>query len=104
MNADARAVFEACKTTTLTFDCYGTLIDWHSGACRSLRDLYGYARHDATDDALVVSFWMPKRESFEKTSFRMPKCFSALRNPWQRVCGFDRTQPWKPRLPIHCRP
>lgn len=56
MSVDARAVCEACKTTTLTFDCYGTLIDWHSGACRSLRDLYGYARHDAADDTLVDLF------------------------------------------------
>ena len=31
------------KPTTLTFDCYGTLIDWESGACRALRDIYGFS-------------------------------------------------------------
>jgi hypothetical protein len=40
MSNDARTVFEAYKTTTLTFDCYSTLIDWESGACRALRDTY----------------------------------------------------------------
>jgi FMN phosphatase YigB (HAD superfamily) len=32
MSNDVRTVFDAYKTTTLTFDCYGTLIDWESGA------------------------------------------------------------------------
>jgi 2-haloacid dehalogenase len=56
MSNDARTVFEAHKTTTLTFDCYGTLIDWESGACRALRDIYGYSRSEVTDDALVDLF------------------------------------------------
>jgi hypothetical protein len=47
---------EASKTTTLTFDCYGTLIDWESGACRALRNIYGYSRSDVTDDALIDLF------------------------------------------------
>jgi 2-haloacid dehalogenase len=56
MSNDARTVFEACKTTTLTFDCYGTLVDWESGACRALRDIYGYARSEVTDEALIALF------------------------------------------------
>src|SRR3954469_2612166 len=56
MSKDARPVFEACKATTLTFDCYGTLIDWESGACRALRDVYGYSRSGVTDDALIDLF------------------------------------------------
>src|ERR1700754_1809285 len=56
MSDDARTVFEAYKTTTLTFDCYGTLIDWESGACRALRDIYGYSRSEVTDDALIDLF------------------------------------------------
>jgi 2-haloacid dehalogenase len=56
MNKDARTVFEAYKTTTLTFDCYGTLIDWESGACRALRDIYRYSRSEVTDDALIDLF------------------------------------------------
>jgi 2-haloacid dehalogenase len=56
MSRHAWTVFEAQKTTTLTFDCYGTLIDWESGACRALRDIYGYERSEVTDDALIDLF------------------------------------------------
>ncbi len=56
MSSDARTVFEAHKTTTLTFDCYGTLIDWESGACRALRNIYGYSRSEVTDDVLIDLF------------------------------------------------
>jgi 2-haloacid dehalogenase len=56
MSDQVRRVFESCKTTTLTFDCYGTLIDWQRGACRGLRDVYGYSRSKVTDDALIDLF------------------------------------------------
>jgi 2-haloalkanoic acid dehalogenase type II len=56
MSNPARTVFEACQTTTLTFDCYGTLIDWQRGACRALRDVYGYPRSKVTDNALIDLF------------------------------------------------
>jgi len=56
MTMEARTVFDACKITTLTFDCYGTLIDWEAGACRALRNIYGYDPSDVTDDALIDLF------------------------------------------------
>jgi 2-haloacid dehalogenase len=56
MSKNARKVFEAHKTTTLTFDCYGTLIDWENGACKALRELYGYSRSKIADDALIDLF------------------------------------------------
>lgn len=56
MNNDVRTVFDACKTTTLTFDCYGTLIDWESGACRALRNVYGYLPSQVTDDVIIDLF------------------------------------------------
>ncbi len=56
MSNDARAVFETHRPTTLTFDCYGTLIDWQSGACRALRDTYGYSQCKVTDDLLIDLF------------------------------------------------
>lgn len=42
--------------TTLTFDCYGTLIDWETGAIDALRPLL--ARHGVTllDDEIVTMF------------------------------------------------
>jgi 2-haloacid dehalogenase len=42
--------------TTLTFDCYGTLIDWETGAIEALRPLL--ARHGValSDDEIVTAF------------------------------------------------
>ncbi len=42
--------------TTLTFDCYGTLIDWEAGAVEALRPLL--ARHGValSDDEIVAAF------------------------------------------------
>jgi 2-haloacid dehalogenase len=56
MNSDVRTVFESDKTTTLSFDCYGTLIDWESGACGAFRRIYGYPRSEVTDDTLIDLF------------------------------------------------
>ena len=56
MSKDARTLFENCKPTTLTFDCYGTLIDWERGACSALRDIYGYSQSRVTDADLIDLF------------------------------------------------
>jgi 2-haloacid dehalogenase len=42
--------------TTLTFDCYGTLIDWETGAITALRPLL--LRHEIalSDDEIVTAF------------------------------------------------
>ena len=56
MRSDARTVFETCKTTTLTLDCYGTLIDWQGGACGALRSIYGYSQSKISDDTLIDLF------------------------------------------------
>jgi len=49
-------LFVAAKPTTLTFDCYGTLVDWEGGAARALRDIYGFSRDRVSDDALIDMF------------------------------------------------
>ena len=55
---------------TLTFDCYGTLIDWESGMVEGLRSLTGrlqnslsrdqilqaHARHESAQQAWTVSY------------------------------------------------
>jgi len=56
MVADVREVFEARKPTTLSFDCYGTLVDWERGACRALRKIYGYSQREVSDDDLIDLF------------------------------------------------
>ncbi len=48
--------FDPARITTLTFDCYGTLIDWEAGAIQALRPLL--ARHGAapSDDEIIAVF------------------------------------------------
>src|SRR3954468_3902000 len=47
---------DLARVTALTFDCYGTLIDWEAGAIEALRPLL--ARHGVTlsDDAIIQAF------------------------------------------------
>ena len=47
---------DLARVTALTFDCYGTLIDWEAGATEALRPLL--ARHGVTpsDDEIVRAF------------------------------------------------
>ena len=47
---------DLARVTALTFDCYGTLIDWEAGAIEALRPLL--ARHGVTlsDDEIVRAF------------------------------------------------
>ncbi|HUP83241.1 MAG TPA: haloacid dehalogenase type II [Candidatus Limnocylindria bacterium] len=40
----------------LSFDCYGTLIDWESGILASLRSVLGASGSTAPDDALLESY------------------------------------------------
>jgi 2-haloacid dehalogenase len=49
MNDPLRAEF-------LTFDCYGTLIDWESGILTALRPVLGRARPGADDEAVLELF------------------------------------------------
>ena len=48
--------FDPAPITTLTFDCYGTLIDWEAGVLDVLRPLL--ARHGAmpSDDEIITVF------------------------------------------------
>lgn len=38
------------RTQTITFDCYGTLIDWRAGLSRSCAELFGPSVADRTDE------------------------------------------------------
>ena len=40
----------------LTFDCYGTLIDWESGILAGIRSALGSDVSDATDSELLREF------------------------------------------------
>lgn len=53
---DLEKLFHDAKPTTLTFDCYGTLVDWEGGAAKALRDIYAYPPELVSEDALVDMF------------------------------------------------
>ncbi|HQX62696.1 MAG TPA: hypothetical protein PK593_04455 [Thermomicrobiales bacterium] len=44
------------RFSTLTFDCYGTLIDWESGILNALRLLLDQRGHALGDDARLELF------------------------------------------------
>ena len=44
------------QPTTLTFDCYGTLIDWETGAVTALRPLLLRHGIGLSDEAIVANF------------------------------------------------
>jgi len=44
------------RVTTLTFDCYGTLIDWEAGVIEVLRPLLARYGVTKSDDEIVAAF------------------------------------------------
>ncbi|MCR9121345.1 MAG: HAD-IA family hydrolase [Phyllobacteriaceae bacterium] len=53
---DLQRLFSENTPTTLTFDCYGTLVDWEGGAAKALRSIYGFSDQLVSDDALIDMF------------------------------------------------
>ena len=56
MASSASGPFEHRQITTLTFDCYGTLVDWERGACAALRELLSPTAAHISDDELMRAF------------------------------------------------
>ena len=54
------------RFTALTFDCYGTLVDWERGACAALRRLLPPDVADLADDTLVQRFLTADRQLTER--------------------------------------
>ncbi|MEO0944499.1 MAG: HAD-IA family hydrolase [Pseudomonadota bacterium] len=51
-----KELFAENRATTLTFDCYGTLVDWEGGAATALRSIYGFSDQLVSDGALIDMF------------------------------------------------
>ena len=49
-------MLKLANAKTLTFDCYGPLIDWENGAYTALRDIYGLSYSDVSNDDLIQTF------------------------------------------------
>ena len=48
--------FDPDLITTLTFDCYGTLIDWEAGIIEALRPLLAHSGITLSDDEIITFF------------------------------------------------
>ena len=47
---------DLAKISTLTFDCYGTLIDWETGAIKALRPILNRKHVALSDDEIIQLF------------------------------------------------
>ena len=103
--SEASDIFAATKT--LTFDCYGTLIDWEAGLRSALAELFGEAALDgrATEvfDAYVEAeaaveeeAYRPYREVLAEAARRVATLFDVeLANDPDPLMG-DRLRDWCP--------
>ena len=57
--------------TTLTFDCYGTLIDWESGILNELKPWASSHGIELSDDALLEAFGDAEARSERETPTRL---------------------------------
>lgn len=85
MASSALGSLRSRQTTTLTFDCYGTLVDWERGACVGLRKLLSTSANGVSDDELV--------RAFLKADGRFTRCglspyAEVLAKSASEVCGF----------------
>ncbi|MBV8070401.1 MAG: HAD-IA family hydrolase [Acidobacteriaceae bacterium] len=87
MSQDVGRVFETCKPTTLTFDCYGTLIDWESGACRALRHIYGYPQSRVTDADLIDLFLQNDARIIRENDFPYSNVLSRVAQSVAKTLG-----------------
>ena len=58
----ARMPLDLDRFSVLTFDCYGTLIDWETGILQALRPLLPDAARTPTDEELLASFAVHEAE------------------------------------------
>jgi 2-haloacid dehalogenase len=54
----------------LTFDCYGTLIDWETGILRAMRELAGDSATDLPDDDTILELFGRLEAEAETGAFR----------------------------------
>jgi len=73
----------------LTFDCYGTLIDWETGILGALRSMLSNGAAEATDDELLEAFadaeaaleagpWRPYRQVLARAAQAVAARFGSL--------------------------
>jgi 2-haloalkanoic acid dehalogenase type II len=79
---------------TLTFDCYGTLINWEAGILAALRPLLGRLNTPLTEDQVLEAHARHEtsQESFTPTKkYRelLPVVYKRLAEEWQVPCTYE---------------
>ncbi|MGI4858610.1 MAG: haloacid dehalogenase type II [Janthinobacterium lividum] len=77
--------------TTLTFDCYGTLIDWESGIVAALQPLVARSGRTVTRDALLETFG--RHESPQQQATPTALYPDILRAVYDRIAAEWATRP-----------
>ncbi|RME41316.1 MAG: haloacid dehalogenase, partial [Planctomycetota bacterium] len=96
------------QITTLTFDCYGTLIDWQAGLQCSLGMLFEiddrrrlrtlFERYVATEMDVEAESYRPYREVLAETARRVAESFGLDLSP-QRAARLAEMLPTWPAFP-----
>jgi 2-haloacid dehalogenase len=91
----------------LTFDCYGTLIDWESGILRALRPILSSHGAEVSDDALLKAYseveatveagsFKPYRRVLEETVKTLSQKFSFEASVEEQRVLPDSIKNWQP--------
>src|SRR4028119_864427 len=78
----------------VSFDCYGTLIDWERGILPVLRQLLSSREIDLSDDATLGLFAEFESE-FEKSEYNSIKCRKILQKivrHFGKILNFEATE------------
>lgn len=94
------------RIKTLTFDCYGTLVDWHAGLNASLTRVLGDAVTDQTDSLyshyvieearLEADQYRPYREILAEAAERVAGQMGVILDPSQAARLGDMVPDWPP--------
>jgi 2-haloalkanoic acid dehalogenase type II len=94
----------ARQTTTITFDCYGTLIDWNRGLGASLTRLFGSAKGQQDLARLYVQMeakveqerFRNYRDVMKETALRMGRQLGVSIDPSQAAQFAEELPGWMP--------
>jgi 2-haloacid dehalogenase len=91
----------------ITFDCYGTLIDWENGMLAALRPLFSRDGHSVPDTRLLEMYgeieaelesgpYLAYRQVLAKTAQEIGRQMSIVVSPEQGAAFADSLTLWKP--------
>lgn len=91
MNQASMSPFDFSRFEALTFDCYGTLIDWESGILSALRPLLQPHGASAGDDELLERFALLEHEAEAGDFLPYRSVLTAVAMGFGEVYGFTPT-------------